>query len=423
MAKLRCINLDWLELYVLEPEIHDANYFRALGYDVMERDYGTPLYKEMFTILNEGVPYLEIRRNPHVSKGDGESAILRKNSVHVRLCNRTCYIPSCVNLLRTFLVAHGYQFVSISRVDICCDFNTFDTGLKPQNFIGQWFRAEISKMYQGRFSAHGSDKWSEREVNSVKWGRPTSAITTKLYNKSLELKEQEDKLYIRDAWRAAGLDESSDVWRVEFSINSQAKVLRLRKPKNQEIAEQTREQEQEVRFRTLSRFDTPSRLISTFAVLCSHYFRFKHVERTENGSLREKRYCKTVKLFSFVPNDTNYVIEKVTIQKALNRTERILVSKLIDMMQTQVIGYRQREIIWELLKYLENTRRADVSSRLSEDDWREMRQVKLENEYSFGNYHGHSSYKQAAELIDEIKHGAEIQLIEEIFTTLQDCPF
>lgn len=423
MAKVRCINIDWLEVYCLEPTIHDAEYFLALGYEVVSRSYGTPLYAEMFTIFQEGWPYIEIRRKPHQQNQNGEKTILANNACHIRFSNRSCYLPGCVNLLRSFLVAHGYQFVSISRVDICSDFNLFDNGMKPANFIEKWFRADISKLYQGRFAAHGEDKWSFREVNSVKWGRPTSAINTKLYNKSKELREAGEKFYIRDAWKAAGLDESSDVWRVEFSINSQAKVLRLRRPKNKEIAEQTREQENEVNFRTLSRFDTPDRLISTFGILASHYFRFKYVERKTDGSLIEKRHCSDVPLFNFVPKDSNYVIAKVTLQRALNRTERILVGKLKEMMKDFVLGYRQREIIWALLQYLSETRRADISD-ISENDWQEVRNLKLTNEKVFHNYHSTAIEKKMADFVQELPdtHETEI-LIEDIFTTLPDAPF
>lgn len=423
MAKTRCINIDWLEVYCLEPEIHDANYFRAVGYDVESRDYGTPLYAQMFTIFQEGWPYIEIRRAPHSPKEEKGGGILAHNACHIRLHNRTCYFPNCVNLLRSFLVAHGYEFVAISRVDICCDFNRFDNCMSPANFVQRWFRAEISKLYQGRFSAHGTDKWSEREVNSIKWGRPTSAITTKLYNKSMELREVGDKFYIRDAWVAAGLDEKSDVWRVEFSINSQAKVLRLRKPANQEIAEQTREQEQEIRFRTLSRFDTPSRLLETFGALSSHYFHFKWVERTEKGKLKEKRHCQSIPLFKIVPRDTNYVITKVTLDRALNRTERILVGKLIDLMRDFVISYRQREIIYTLLEYLQRKHRVNIAEKLSARDWREVQSLHLENEKVNNNYLSRSELRQRAQVVEEMPPHAECELIEEIFSTLPEAPF
>ena len=42
--KVKCINLDWLSVYCLEPKgvVLNAAYFKALGWTVEEREYGTP---------------------------------------------------------------------------------------------------------------------------------------------------------------------------------------------------------------------------------------------------------------------------------------------------------------------------------------------------------------------------------------------
>ena len=50
---VKCINLDWLEVYCIEPIDMPAQYFQNLGWQVNIREYGTPLYKEMFTLLTE----------------------------------------------------------------------------------------------------------------------------------------------------------------------------------------------------------------------------------------------------------------------------------------------------------------------------------------------------------------------------------
>ena len=46
--KIKCINLDWLSVYCLEPKgvVMNAAYFKALGWTVEEREYGTPQYRE-----------------------------------------------------------------------------------------------------------------------------------------------------------------------------------------------------------------------------------------------------------------------------------------------------------------------------------------------------------------------------------------
>ena len=66
-TKVRCVNLDWLEVHCREPITLqlNADYFRANGVLIEERAYGTRIYREMFTILGtDGQPYCEVRRNP-----------------------------------------------------------------------------------------------------------------------------------------------------------------------------------------------------------------------------------------------------------------------------------------------------------------------------------------------------------------------
>ena len=87
----RCVNLDWLEVHAREPinEPHDAEYFRQIGWFVREREYGTRVYREMFTLESEdGHDLIEVRRNP---ASQGISGIHDANECHIRLVNRVCY--------------------------------------------------------------------------------------------------------------------------------------------------------------------------------------------------------------------------------------------------------------------------------------------------------------------------------------------
>ena len=68
LIKQQCINLDWLEVHCLEPSMLNAAYFTAAGYNVKVREYGTPQYKEMFTIFEDSgykLAMFEIRRSPY----------------------------------------------------------------------------------------------------------------------------------------------------------------------------------------------------------------------------------------------------------------------------------------------------------------------------------------------------------------------
>ena len=273
----RCINLDWLEVFCFEPTHDrpcDADFFRAQGFVVESRDYGTRIYNEMFTILEDGEPWIEVRRSP-------KNPLMPREACHLRLHNRTCYLDGAADIMQQFITHFGYEFLRISRVDICLDFVRFDDNTIPRVFMQRYMRGKFSKINQANIHSHGSDRWTGRVWNSVSWGSPTSAVGTKFYNKTLELynpkTDSYGKSYIRYAWLQAGLIDdmnrctlqgvTQEIWRVEFSIRSDVKrwfVINLngKEKKYQSIRN------------TLQCYDTYDKLLCMFASLQPHYFRF-----------------------------------------------------------------------------------------------------------------------------------------------------
>ena len=108
----RAVNLDWLEIYCLEPleEPRTIEYYKEQGYDIIKRDYGTPVYSEMFTIRRNKKPYIEIRRAPHSILGKG--GFMLPNACHIKLCNEFLYGESPVDEIRAFMVANGLEYKS-----------------------------------------------------------------------------------------------------------------------------------------------------------------------------------------------------------------------------------------------------------------------------------------------------------------------
>ena len=134
----RCVNLDWLEVTALEPieQPHDADYFRACGIVVIERDYGTRVWGQMFTLEGDDhLPFIEVRRAP-------KSDIIAPNIVHLRLVNRACYFDDAAKLMGEFMITHSYEFHHINRVDICMDFERFDYGDKPCDFMRRFMEGK-----------------------------------------------------------------------------------------------------------------------------------------------------------------------------------------------------------------------------------------------------------------------------------------
>lgn len=301
VTSARCINLDWLEIHALEPPLqpHDAFYYRSCGYVVHEREYGTRVYKEMFVIEGkDGLPLLEVRRNPASS---GLNGIHLDNETHIRLVNRSCYFDDAADMLDKFLTLHGYYKVRISRIDIALDFVTFDSGDDPAKFIRRYFKRKYSKINQGNIHAHGSDTWSGQQWNSLSWGAKTSVVSTKLYNKTLELYDAKfdvfAKPYIRHAWLCAGLIDNWErvtkdgnlvnVWRLEFSLKSaQARWVPIELDGIQKNYQSLPN--------TLETYKGRERILMMFASLQRHYFRFKYYEEDKRKDL-----CRDKKLFDF----------------------------------------------------------------------------------------------------------------------------
>ena len=308
----RCVNLDWLELHAYEPLMGtlNADYFRRNGYHVEEREYGTRVYREMFTILDShGFGMIEIRRNP---ASQGLHGIHAPNECHIRLTNRTCYWDNAADMLNEFVRKHQYYNVRISRVDICLDFATFDTGDDPAAFIRRYFKHKYAKINQGRIHAHGEDTWSGQDWNSLSWGSKTSPVSTKMYDKTMELLNAKlgtyNKPYIRQAWLLSGLIDDIDrctlngetqrIWRVEFSLMSS-----VRGWVPIELDGKTHNY-QSIR-NTLEVYSSRENMIVIFASLAQHYFRFKYYE---DGKRKDR--CKDKILFRWREVEQTYRIGK-----------------------------------------------------------------------------------------------------------------
>lgn len=336
----RCLNIDWLEVYCLEPpeQTHNADYFRNKGYSVTERQYGTRVYAEMFTIMGtDNEPLLEIRRQPLSSNLEG--GIMQFNACHVRLCNRTCYFKDCVKSLKQFLEQHNYKIERVARIDLCLDFEYFDSGDDPQKFIMRYMRGKYSKINQANVRAFGDDTWEQREWNSLSWGKLKSPIGTKLYCKTMELKQVKDKPYIRQAWFEAGLIDDpvtfhklrkdgtlteAAIWRLEFSIKSAVQNwVTIEEDGNYQKFRSLRN--------TLDVYEDPQQLYAMFQSLVQHYFHFKKFQSTKT-----KYECKDKVLFQFSSSDTIYKVEHPSV----NSQPDTLTMRLLKLLQV----YRQQQI-------------------------------------------------------------------------------
>ena len=336
MNNCRCVNLDWLEVHAYEPimQPHTAAYFRNKGYHVEEREYGTRVYREMFTILdNHGYGLLEVRRNP---ASQGTLGIHSENECHIRLTNRTCYFDNAAKLLDEFLKKHEYYNVRISRVDICLDFTAFDKGDDPSSFIRRYFKHRYAKINQGRIHSHGEDTWSGQEWNSLSWGSKSSPVSTKMYDKTLELYNPKfntfGKPYIRQAWLLSGLIDNLDtctmkgqsvkVWRVEFSLTSSVRnwvPIEIDGKRHNYQSLQN----------TLETYYSRDKILVMFASLARHYFRFKYYEEGQR-----KDRCKDKILFEWKAMEVVYKVGRADYALGKDNQYAKRWSRLLTLLET-----------------------------------------------------------------------------------------
>lgn len=337
-GSLRCVNLDWLEVYALEPvfEAHTADYFRQCGFTVRERDYGTRVYAEMFVLEDvHGDPFIEVRRRPKSDLSQG--GILAPNSSHIRLVNRYCYHEHAALLMKEFLERYHYSDARISRVDVALDFNMFDSGDLPDKFLERFMKGRYCKINQARIHSHGSDGWGSRVWNSVSWGAPKSQISTKFYNKTLELRQVKDKPYIRQAWFESGLisnpadvllerrdgeEHEPDVWRVEFSITSAVRGWYT--------VEVNGESRHFHSFRNnLDTYCDRQAIWTVWASLCDHYFHFKYYRE----DVRKDR-CPDKKLFHLLDPVEVYHVERLASDHPASKEVERLIRLLMQYRET-----------------------------------------------------------------------------------------
>jgi hypothetical protein len=310
----------------------NADYFRSHGYIVHEREYGTRVYNEMFTIEDQhGHAFIEVRRNPQ--SGSSSFTGLSELSCHLRLVNRACYANNPVRDMAEFMVKHDYIFQRIFRLDLCYDFIRFDSGDDPARFLRRYIENKFSKVNQCKVRVIGDDSWASFDWESVSWGAPTSMVGTKMYNKTKELKATGDmKPWIKQAWFESGLVNDPlnlpDVWRIEFSMHSSARNWIVI-----EDADSKHNKKKAVPH-TLEMFDGRDRLWERFEEMAHHYFQFRYVEYLDKvnsdgeRNLKRKDVCREKRLFNYNLDRTFYKIEGVAVECKPDKDDDILRRRL-----------------------------------------------------------------------------------------------
>lgn len=221
------VSIDWLSFSVtlaLSPEEKRAGAVLACppGCSLVELG-GTNIYKRRVLVLDDGGnKVLTLLLNPY-------SKVIPADSMFCEVGNRWLY--SSLDWVLPFVFSiHEGSFLSLSRLDICCDFNPdvaqmFCIESLQTGAVYVAGKREGSMFYDYHLPPDGGKQ--ERVARCLSWGSKCSNIKWKLYNKSLEMYEVVEgkkwcnKPWIEECWKKEGLDVDN-VWRLEVSITSAA---------------------------------------------------------------------------------------------------------------------------------------------------------------------------------------------------------
>ena len=362
LLPMKCVNIDWLEVFCSENTLCTPEYFMSRGYNVKLRPYGTPQYSMMFSIQDEAKrDIIEIRRCPYSLKSQG--GIFNENDCHIRLSNRTCYCPDPIGYLRRFLLDHGYRLKLISRIDICLDFATFDNGMSPEFFVSEYMRGAFLKLHQSKLhsygsdyevslAAHGNDTIKTKVWNSLSWGSKKSSVTTKMYNKSLEMRQKKKKHYIINKWEKAGLrPDENDIWRIEFSLSSAIKGY-------------VRIDDGELLPSSLSLYDNEDKLWRAWSGCASRLFVF-----VDKATATRKSRMKKIRLVD-IYDDVCKPVELST-EEDPTRTERMLIRYLNKLRNDNQLSKAEDDAAVTIKQLIQRIRNCKIT---------ELSELKLYNE-------------------------------------------
>lgn len=215
------VNVDWLQVFCHDDNTDPLNvaYYGKSVYEFQLLEYGSRHFKQIWEVIDQdGDKYAIIQRIPH-------SSVISPDGAIIQLCNRELYKRNFSSEFIVFLASHKFRYKSISRLDICFDSNVLLRGLKHSKLIKDLMTGVTLKNNQSRVAWNFNaiaNVGKPMECNSCSFGSKSSSVSTKMYNKTLEMKEQKNKPYIVESWIYNGLSIEQDVWRIEISIKSDA---------------------------------------------------------------------------------------------------------------------------------------------------------------------------------------------------------
>lgn len=217
---MHLVSIDWLSIYC------DCTVM-APGPDyVFDREpYGTSVFADMYTIYKYGEEIAVLTCNPR-------SSAMKKGTGVLKILNPILYQYGLSDIVYSLLWDCKIQFLNISRLDLCADFNCFEGYANMQNFFQDFLNIKLWKIGAAKYKVCANKatefdcdyfkliglQSSQHTYQYLRFGSKVSKISAYLYNKTQEFRDVKRKNYIAEAWEANNIDEQKEVWRLEFSL-------------------------------------------------------------------------------------------------------------------------------------------------------------------------------------------------------------
>ena len=136
---MHLVSIDWLSIYC------DCSHMTHVGeFSFLREPYGTSVYADMYTIMYGGEEVAILTCNPR-------SSALKAGTGILKILNPELYKPRLPILIEKLLSECQIEFLSISRLDLCADFNHFTAYPDMQNFFQDFLTLKLWKMGAAKY--------------------------------------------------------------------------------------------------------------------------------------------------------------------------------------------------------------------------------------------------------------------------------
>lgn len=310
------VSVDWLSLYCKGSILADSGFF-----DFVREQGGTAQFAERWTVYDrvtrEG--FADIQMRPY-------SKIIPSDAVIVKIKNKVLYREGWWHDVLHFLNVTGLIPESISRIDICADFNYLDRGLHPKTLIDRFLRNEYLKMGTTKYDIIGEQKGCQ-DFSYIRFGNRENEVCVYMYNKTKELQEVKNKPYIVALWKENGLDINKDVWRLEVSMRTDK--LRIIEKETGEV----------IRL-GLPYLKTVGIIENIYMAAIKRFFNFKI-----NDGQQKKSRMKDVEIFA--SRHPTILLREIPKKVTSNRTDKIVVKKIANYFSEYHADTAKERLLYE----------------------------------------------------------------------------